>query len=430
MTMGNSEMTPADFISRYRLYEGASPQAFEEGDCAVSMATDAAIIKPRGKAPIRLAFGKMARWVAADYAVRFVLQGGDRVEIGAVGRRYEELVLALKQMQRQHKLQALLLEETLSSGDWETGAYMRRSSTGQDLDRDECSIRIMRSSLAVLPDNEPPFVVPYGEVDGFSFESDIHGSVLSLGLQGKIALVRFARRTEAVHREIGEGLAALEARQAKLFQDMVPDLGAFALRRLGQVLRDGVAVHRRFVEEAAPGAWDAIWRHAMLDPARRACAEDLRERAGDLYLAIKELGHIRRASPTGGGAAADSLPDDDSPAEEAGATHQFLYFFTVGAALVLEVPSMTGSATYVFRAGDNVLRRATDISRALAAMQFRREPIYLPESSLLEGPGRRYLEAVRTLGYLREVRAAFVGRAVHTSAIAWRASLDEALSRL
>lgn len=428
--MGNSSTSPADFASRYRLYEGASPQAFEEGDCSVSLAADAVTVKPRGKAPIRLAFGEMARWAAADYAVRFVLRAGERVEIGALGRRYEELVLALKQMQRQHKLRALLLEETLSSGDWETGAYVRRSPTGQDLDQDECSIRIMDSSLAVLPENEPPFVVPYGEVDGFSFQSDLHGSVLSLGPQGKIALVRFARRTEAVRRAIEEGLSALEARRTRTLQDLVPDLGAFALRRLGVVLRDGVAVHRSVVDEAAPSAWDAIWRRAMVDPTRRGCAEELRERASNLYLAIKELGRIPCPSPAADGAEPQALSADKPLADEGDNAHQFLYFFAIGPALVLEVPSMTDSATYVFRGGDNALGRATDVSRALAAVQFRREPIYMTESDLLEGHGRRYLEAVRTLECLREVRGAFVGRALHTSREAWRAGLDEAISRL
>lgn len=426
-------MTEPDFSARYRLYDGSSPSPFEEGECAVALAADSLTLKPPGRAPMRIAFAEAVRTEAADHGIRIALRAGERIELMALGRRYDELVASLARLRRGHKLRALLLDEKPSHGDWETGAYLRRSAQGQDLGGDDCAVHLMRASLAVVPENEAPFVVPYGEIDGLSFNPDLHGTVISLGETGRIALVRFARRTDAIHRRIESDLAALATRRAQALQEILPDLGAFALRRLVGVLRDGVAAHRSAVDEAAPGAFDAIWRGAMPDPARRAFAEELRARATDVYLAIKEFKGIG-SSPSDSGGDTEGAESgsgeisDGTPGALLG--HQFLYFFAIERALVVEVPSMEDSATYVFRAGDDARAIAMDVSRALASIQFRREPVYMDEERLLEGPGRRYLEAVRTLGPLQAIRAAFVGRVTHASQDSWRAGLEELIARL
>ena len=58
-------------------------------------------------------------------------------------------------------------------------------------------------------------------------------------------------------------------------------------------------------------------------------------------------------------------------------------------------------------------------------MNFRREPVYLPDDSLERQPRfHRYAIGCRKLPDLRTLRAAFLGRAIHSSLDAWTAQVD------
>jgi hypothetical protein len=53
-------------------------------------------------------------------------------------------------------------------------------------------------------------------------------------------------------------------------------------------------------------------------------------------------------------------------------------------------------------------------------INFRREPVYLPDQSLEQQPKfRRYAIGTRKLADLRTLRAAYTGRAIHSSVEDW-----------
>ena len=60
---------------------------------------------------------------------------------------------------------------------------------------------------------------------------------------------------------------------------------------------------------------------------------------------------------------------------------------------------------------------------------YRRRPIYLSDDDLTGQPAfRRYAIAARRIPELRDVRAAFLGRAIHSSLEAWRTQVSEILA--
>jgi hypothetical protein len=62
-------------------------------------------------------------------------------------------------------------------------------------------------------------------------------------------------------------------------------------------------------------------------------------------------------------------------------------------------------------------------------MNFRREPIYLPDDSLQMKAGyRRYAIACRRIPVLRDLRASFLGRALHSSPEAWQKQVHAILA--
>ena len=92
-----------------------------------------------------------------------------------------------------------------------------------------------------------------------------------------------------------------------------------------------------------------------------------------------------------------------------------------------EATTGSGRATYFFDAPPPVDQAIAHLTRGLALVNFRREPVYLPDESLEQQQRfRRYAIGCRKLPDLRMLRAAFRGRALHTSLEAWTALVDAA----
>jgi hypothetical protein len=105
----------------------------------------------------------------------------------------------------------------------------------------------------------------------------------------------------------------------------------------------------------------------------------------------------------------------------------FWFFFPLRNAVAWEATTGGGRATYMFRlapseSADEAIQQLT---RGLALVNFRREPVYLSDEALERNARyRRYAIGCRKLPDLRALRAAMAGRAIHSSLETWTAQLD------
>ena len=116
-----------------------------------------------------------------------------------------------------------------------------------------------------------------------------------------------------------------------------------------------------------------------------------------------------------------------------------------GNLIAWESTSRAGRATYFFRLvppeqasqlqdparGPALVDAAVrELNRALILLNFRREPIYLPNDALEIQPRyRRYAIAGRKIPELRRLRASFLGRAIHVSLPAWQKQFESFLAK-
>ena len=391
---------------------GPKPAQPQTAPCVVVVAGGGLEVTPQGGATLPVRFTEVRSFGVADYTLWLELHDGSRLELSRLARRLDELARVIKDSRREHFSPALLLEEPGGAA-VEKGTYERRRASGERLDTGPCAVHLQRTSLAVYPEAAPPFLVPYGTVVGSRHDPDLYGLVLTRDDGEQLLLTRFAKRTDALARGLEERRAALAARQSEALAAIAPRLGAVTIRDGSELLRDGIPAGRAALERSAPGLWDALWSYGF-NEERRPYAESLLSRATSTFAVIKETG------PWG---AAEGTPS-------ALADRRLLYLFELGKALVVEAPSADDAATYVFRIAGDAEPFARALCRALAAVQFRREPIYLPESAMRAPPHDRYAEAVRVLPELAATRAAFLGRAIHSSLDAWQREIDEAVARV
>jgi len=231
-------------------------------------------------------------------------------------------------------------------------------------------------------------------------------------------------------------------RQGHLEQTRDSDAALRAERRAGAGMPPGVASMLQQVQQQMSGAASA----AAAEAARAAVAEAMAAMPG----AVAPSGS---AVPAGGDAQAvgDAQGVEGVGEDESGRDQTILWFFTPFArdgrpvnAVGQEITSEEGHATYVFRlmepgefaaaegAGPEALAGAVAaavarLNRALLTLNFRREPIYLPDDQIASGRSARYRAALRRLDYLQWTRRAFLGRAIHNAT--WERQLLDLIAR-
>jgi hypothetical protein len=100
----------------------------------------------------------------------------------------------------------------------------------------------------------------------------------------------------------------------------------------------------------------------------------------------------------------------------------FWYFFPLARNIAAwEATTGSGRATCFFHADSPVEAAVASLTRGLALVNFRREPIYLPGTLLDQQPRfQRYAIGAHKLPGLRALRAAYLRRAVHSSLETWQ----------
>ena len=359
-------------------YSGKFQYENQSGACELSFDEERLVLTPASGAPLAFDLGDIDRVAPADWDLTLTLYTGRALALRQFGSVFGRMVEEILAAWRDRTVQCLLLED-LEEIDRFDGA-----ANGV-----KAQIRLFESNLAVLPIGADPVQVRLADLDTVSFDEASY----TIGLDattGRVTLSKLAKRTDEFRAKLGEALDALRKRTASILHERFAFLDPDRLRQLLVTMPEG--------RSADSGSLAAI--HPKLPDAVVAAAVD-----EDLKPYFEEL---RRRS-TGQWHAGFKFTEEEL----------FFWFFLPLAgkgAVAWEATTGTGRATYFFRAATPV----EQITRGLALINFRREPIYLPDESLEEQPRyRRYLIGARKLEDLRSLRAAYFGRAIHSSVEEW-----------
>ena len=253
-------------------------------------------------------------------------------------------------------------------------------------------------------------------------------------------LGRFQRSVEAAHQK-------MEEETANLLVELFPALEISQLAALTSMLAGGRLASKSDLGQTVPWLWERIEEVVHTKGAYPEAFAALKERAGEfLWFGLRRLSE--------GDAASDQVAQADSDltkgtegtlnpdgGNDGGPPRDFLLWFLAGVKagdrrfLAVEVDSgRKGYATYLYRCLDAVndaaafSAAASTISRAMVALNFYREPVYASPRDIESGRFAEYKLAVRKLQYLRDARALFVGRVIHSSPENWAAGLQALIS--
>ncbi|HEX3093027.1 MAG TPA: hypothetical protein VHW72_10425 [Candidatus Angelobacter sp.] len=446
----------ADFTGKFQQLT-ASGSVTQEGACRVQFDSQTFTLAPDSGAPIVCDLGDLDAVIAADYELRLPLYTGSVILLRQFGKAYETLSHDLLEAFRQRTLQCLLLEDLKElarfDGNFELAVNATTPRSGA------AEFRLFKSNLAVLPAVAQGFQWRLADVDSVSFDPDTYQVTLRAG-QDVLKAGKLAKRTEEFAASAKDAISALAAQSAQSLHSAFPFLTPDQLQATAAFLREGhsasvarlTAINPKFAAGLAANAVDHDLKPYYDDLLTRTAKDTLF--AGFKLIRAEDSGEGESGSAGESGtrseteeAGADASSGSDGSGPE---TLYWFYFATAGrnglANLVAwEASSQGGRATYFFRLVDSAheaeladparspatleaaLRR---LDRVLGMLNFRRRPIYLSDDELeRDAKFHRYAIATRRIPELREVRAAFVGRAVHSSLEAWQGQVKAILAK-
>lgn len=421
----------------------AGGAVLQGGACRVAFDEEELRLVPDAGAGMVVDLGDIDEIAAPDFELHLKLHDGSAVRLFRFGSRLQNLRHDLLEAWRRRLLRCLLVDDRDEIAQIDGAA--RLDSEGGSFSA-PAQIRLYRNDLAVFPESAAPFHRRLADIEAVDFDETAYALILSSGSE-RLVLTKLARKTREFMAQLREATGALAARSAQVVRAVFPFLSIEGFQQVAALWKEGRALPLERFAAIHPSAAEALERNCVagrVQPYFRF----LKERAAGLYAGYKfvrpeevEEGDEAPAAEEGSGAGGGAAEETERPLVDLGDESLLFWFFfrmsgaasRSGADLAAwECTSLAGRATYFFRlrpAGD--ANEAVDrLNRALAVLNFRREPVYLADRLLeLEPRYRCYAIAQRRIPVLRELRASFCGRALHTSVPAWQKQVDPILGQ-
>jgi len=394
-------------------YLDASGTVSSQGPCQFRFDQETAIVTPASGTPIAFDLGDVDRAVKHDWDFELTLFTGRRIQLRQFGAPFSTMSEELLAAWRDRTVRCLLLEDLE-----EIARYNGTAALGGPPMPAE--IRLYKTNIAVLPLDGPAIQWRLAEVDRVSFDETTYAVTLESPGE-RLAIAKLAKKTGEFRENLDGALGELRTHAAEALHTTFPFLDPDQLQRLVETVPEGRSIPLAALRAIHAKLPDALVAQAV-DEHLRPYFDALRSRsaADSLMTGFK----FTRADE-------EKTADDGEPAGTEGEKDEplfFWFFFPLpGGRAAWESTTGSGRATYFFDAPSPVDQAIAHLTRGLALVNFRREPVYLPDDSLEQQQRfRKYAIGCRKLPELRALRAAFRGRAIHTSIEAWTAQVDAA----
>jgi hypothetical protein len=406
----------------------------------IELTDDAIQVVPERGDPIHVPLVDVEDVHDDDYVLRLADHTGTRYELTMLGKAYGQLVADLR-TRRHDVLERDLLLRGVNLQDTFPGKLFGGPTPIP------VELRVYEDLLVVIPERGTMFSVPYSFVERVDWDEELYQTRVVTDDGRTLVFGHLAKRSEEFRDELRRMLDGLARRTSATLAGLLPGIDPAALSRLSTLLRDGRAAQQRAIDSVDPTVWPRLEEAASASDELRDSYQALKAMTPPGWAAfgvkavLTEQEDRHRAASWAG-------PDVEAgSATEQEASTDLWYFCPLAPegrpvnAVAQEVASGSGHATYVFRLmepdrfaslsgealAEEVGRSIARLNRALLQLNFRREPIYLPEEQIEQGRFGAYRVALRKLDYLRWARKAFLGRAVHNAS--WPAQVEAAVGR-
>ncbi len=406
------------------LLKGENSQAGSGSDARCRLEEESLSILPDFGEALYFSIRDITSVSASDYRVRINLTSGETLVLSELGYKYEDFLRILFKIRNEMIIKDMLMQESVKKSGVEA-EYTRTDESKDIRESGECRARLYETALVIIPSRSEILRIPYCYISGMRKEG--YSLELDTAYDGSIILSRMGREFDPFCRALSDIINELSLKAQKMIKELLPEADPLSVRKVSGFMREGLAARRSDIDSVCPGLWSGMENRV----------KELEN--GQEYEYLSRLGRK------------DKICIGMKRGLMGDLTGEYLWFlipiYSVepgrpGNIVAMESVSQEsrGSATYFFRltgrkeypgfsATDSLDAVAdefiTKINRCMLAVNFRREPIYLPRERLNEPGYLRYRVAVSAIPELRELRELFVGRVIHRSPGQWKEDADQ-----
>ena len=383
-------------------------------------------ISPKAGEPRSYSLRDIISIAESDYRIRVALAGGDELLLFNLGYKYEDFARNLVQTNNELSLHDLLMEERLRRPGVRTD-FALLDPKGEEGSKGKCEVRLYETALVIMPERSDLIRIPYSEL--LTCAVDSYKVVALLESGGKVEFSRLGREADPLQREIAGSIAELSVRVQNLLKDVFPEADPNAILKASRFMKEGRAAKWSDLESACPGLWSKLERKigglGMAEEYASLSSRSKRERIRigmkrTLAAGVEEdyvwfLAPIYSEDASKGG---NAIAFEATSSEESGrATYFFRMMSRKDYSQTRDNPKL-----------DDIADAASaETAKSLLAINFRREPIFLPSEKLYAPEYAHYRHSIARLPELRLLRDRFIGRVVHSSIEQWKLDVEDLL---
>ena len=366
---------------------------------------------------------------AQDYRITLPIISNEKLILFDLGQSYEDFARILADLRNEVIIKDLLMNETLRKPDIEM-EFSSYDEKGNEKQKDAGRIRLYETGLVITPQKGEVLRIPYSDITSVS--NDTYSIKIDTELGDQFLLQKMSSEFDGFLKEFTDAYNDLQTKAASSIKELFPAIDSVSLRKTTALMREGKAAKRTDMEAINPKLWQQL--------EKRIATAKLNES----YDFLKQLGRQERIAI---GFKRGLMGD---------LTGEYIWFLVpiygsiekgYGNAIAMEAAEPTseessGKATYFFKIvnrqdypklkileeldteTDKLLKR---INRCMLDINFRREPIYLPDERLEEADYVKYKIASQRIPSLQLLRRLYIGRIVHSSHEQWKNDTMELL---
>ncbi|MFW6376071.1 MAG: hypothetical protein ACOCZJ_02805, partial [Thermoplasmatota archaeon] len=362
-----------------------------------------------------------------DYKIHLTLTSKEKLTIFDLGYKYEDFLRILLRLRNEVILEDMLVKETLKKSGVDA-EFVHLDEDGRELKNGKCELRLYETAIVVIPEKGEVSRILYCNISDVR-EGDYKLTV-TLEPGGKFVFSGLGRKFDPFKKSLSDSMNELSLKVQSSLKELLPTAAPNILRRAARFMKEGKVAKRSDLEAISPDIWKELEKKLKTTDAK------------DEYEFLKSLAQKEKMCI----GLKQGLMGD--------LTGEYIWFLIPIYSTDPDVPGNTvameaisseggGKATYFFRIvsrkdypnHDNIdeLHDEVDdfiqkINQCMLAINFRREPIYLPEEKLDEPNYQRYKFAIAKIPELRELRRLFVGRIIHHSDEQWKEDVMDLLT--
>lgn len=421
----NKETIITECSGSYALVNEVGQEA-ARGEAKIRVVEQNILILPKFADPLFFSLRDILKISEGDYKICLTLTSKEKLTIFNLGYKYEDFLRVLSRLRNEIILKDMLMHETLKKSGTEA-EFVYFDEGGKEKQKGKCEPRLYETGIVLMPENGELLRIPYSDISNVKLED--FSIIINTDFGEKIIFSKMGKQFDSFAKTLSDLMNGLSLKVQSSLKELLPEVDPSVIRRAARYMKEGKAAKRKDIESISPELWTEL--------EKKLEATEIRER----YRFLKSLAQQDKICI---GLKRGLLGD---------LTGEYIWFLIPiystnpekpGNAVAMEAISNEsgGKATYFFRivsrkdypnfkSIEEIHRKVdnfiTKINRCMLAINFRREPIYLPDEKLNDPRYQKYRYAIAKIAELRELRQLFIGRVIHASYEQWHQDVMDLL---